>query len=260
VANLELFLHNTDGESKEIVDWSDYRIGYYIQRNKEKSEENQDTLFIIGKDDYCLFGVADGAGGHPNGKEASYMVGESIFQYVRGTKPEDFQLISLIENANKSVIDKYPEAFTTLAFGALVSGDLRSYSIGDSEVQYFNSSGELIYNNIPQSPVGYAIEAGVMSQEDALDHNDRYIVSNLIGDEHLRVEVASKVALKKGYSVVIGSDGLFDNFSHETISNLVGSGGFEEGFNELCRLCTERGDDWRKDDDVSFIVLRKIKA
>jgi serine/threonine protein phosphatase PrpC len=258
--SLELFLHNIEEDTQDIIDWGDYRIGYFIQKNKTKGSENQDTLFIMAQDDFCIFGVADGAGGHPNGIEASYSVGESIFQHVRGTKSADVQLISLIESANTKVREKYPEAFTTLSFAALFSDDLRSYSVGDSEVQYYNNAGEIIYNNIPQSPVGYAVEAGMLSQEEGLDHNDRNIVNNLIGDEHLRIEVASKVTLKKGFTVIVGSDGLFDNISHETLHSHVGSGSFEEGFEKLCQLCSQRGDDWRKDDDVSFILLRKVRA
>lgn len=258
--SLELFLHNVQEDTQEIVDWNEYRVGFFIQKNKSKGNENQDTLFLMAKDDFCLFGVADGAGGHPHGMEASYTVGESIFQYFRGTKSSDVQLVSLIESANINVREKFPGAYTTLCFGALFGNELRSYSVGDSEIQYFNFQGQMVYNNIPQSPVGYAVEAGIMSQEEGLDHSDRYLVNNLIGDEQIRIEVASKVTLKKGYSVIVGSDGLFDNFSHETITDLVGKGPFEEGFSKLCKMCKERGDNWRKDDDVSFLVIRKIKA
>jgi len=256
----EIFLHNIEEKEQDIFDWNDYRIGYFIQKNQSKGETNQDTLFFIGKEDFCLFGVADGAGGHPHGREASYSVGETIFQYVRTKKAQDVQLISLIEDANFKVREKYPNAFTTLAFGALFETELRSYSVGDSEIQYFNSTGETIYNNIPQSPVGYAVEAGYMSQEEALDHNDRNLVNNLIGDELLRIEVASRVQLKKGYSVLVGSDGLFDNVTHEELSEKVGKGSFEEGFKELCSFFTEHQDQWRKDDDISFIFLRKIRS
>ena len=255
----ELFLHNVDTLEHEVFDCGDYRIGYFIQKNESKDEQNQDTLFFFGKDDFILFGVADGAGGHPNGHEASYSAGESILQYVRSKKPEDFQLIRLIEEANFKVRENFPEAYTTLAFAALFDNDLRSYSVGDSEIQYFNNQGEIIYNNIPQSPVGYAVEAGYMSQEEGLDHSERNIVNNLLGDELLRVEVASKVLLKKGYSVLIGSDGLFDNLSHEELNDRLGKGSFEDNFKQLCQFCIDKGESWRKDDDVSFILLKKIR-
>ncbi len=257
--NIEIFLHNIEKEEKSIIDWNDYRIGYFIQKNQTKESDNQDTLFFIGKEEFCLFGVADGAGGHPNGMEASYLVGESIFQYVRTKKADDVQLIHLIEEANFKVREKYPEAYTTLAFAALFGNELRSYSVGDSEIQYFNSSGTTIYNNIPQSPVGYAIEAGYLSQEEGLDHNDRNLVNNLIGDEHLRIEVASRVLLKKGYSVLIGSDGLFDNLTHDELRGFIGKGSFDEGFKSLCRFCEERKEGWRKDDDISFLFVRKVR-
>lgn len=255
----EIFLHNIDTSEKDIIDWNDYRIGYFIQKNQTEGSENQDTLFFIGKSDFCLFGVSDGAGGHPNGKEASYLVGENIFQYVRTKKADDVQLIRLIEEANNNVREKYPKAYTTLAFAALFDNELRSYSVGDSEIQYFNSSGATLYNNIPQSPVGYAVEAGYLSQEEALDHKDRNIVNNLLGDEHLRIEVASKVLLKKGYSVLVGSDGIFDNISHEELAEIIGRGSFDEGFKKLCYFCEEKGENWRKDDDISFVFLRKIR-
>lgn len=259
VDNKELFLHNIPEDSSEVFDWGEYRIGYFIQKNREKSDENQDCLFFYSKDDFCLFGVADGAGGHPKGMEAAYSVGESILQYVRVTESDQFQFVRLIEEANNKMREKYSSSHTTLCFAAMFGTELRSYSVGDSEVQYFNSQGTTIYNNIPQSPVGYAVEAGLMSQEEGLDHGDRFIVNNMMGDEHLRIEVASRVQLKRGYTVIVGSDGLFDNFSHDEIRDSVGSGSFEPGFQNLVELCRNRGEEWRKDDDISFIVLRKIK-
>lgn len=257
--NKEIFLHNIPEDATEILDWGDYRIGYFIQKNREKFDENQDCLFFFTKDDFCLFGVADGAGGHPKAMEAAYSIGESILQYVRVTESSQFQFVSLIEDANNKMREKYPTSHTTLSFAAMFDSELRSYSVGDSEVQYFNSQGTSIYNNIPQSPVGYAVEAGLMSQDEGLDHGDRYLVNNLMGDEHLRIEVASKVQLKRGYTVIVGSDGLFDNFSHDEIREGIGQGSFEQGFQNLVEQCRNRSEDWRKDDDVSFIVLRKIK-
>ncbi|CAN0203407.1 unnamed protein product [Chrysoparadoxa australica] len=185
VDNKELFLHNILEDTSEVFDWNEFRIGYFIQRNKGKMEENQDCLFFYGREDFCLFGVCDGAGGHPNGLEAAYSVGESILQYVRVTENENFQFIGLIEEANEKMRAKYSSAHTTLSFAAMFGSELRSYSVGDSEVQYYNFSGETIYNNIPQSPVGYAVEAGLLSQDEGLDHGDRYLVINLMGDEHL---------------------------------------------------------------------------
>lgn len=258
--NFELFLHGIEGPQKEIFDWGNYRIGTFIIQNKERGYSNQDSLFLSIKENFCLFGIADGAGGHKNGAEASYIIGETLLQYVRTAKPSETQIIHLIEEANQNVREKLSESFSTLAFGVLFQNELRSYSIGDSEIQYYNHQGENFYSNIPQSPVGHAIEAGVMSQQEGLDHPERNLVNNLVGDEHLRIEVATNTHLKKGYSVIIGSDGLFDNVPHEELLKTIGSGSFDEGFNQLCDLCENRSWDWRKDDDISFIFLKRMRS
>jgi len=254
---IELLLHRVANHESEYFEWNNYKIGYFIQKNQSKSDDNEDVLFFYGKDNFCLFGVCDGAGGHPNAADASYLVGETIFQYVRTHKPEEFQIIDMIEKTNDRVIESFPEAFTTLSLCCINNGEIRSYSVGDSEIQYISQSGEVLYNNIPHSPVGHAVEAGLLSQKDSLDHSERYVVNNLIGDEVLRIEACSKYNLKKNDSVIVGSDGVFDNLSHEQISNLLTQKNFNKKFHELSDYCLLRDETWRKDDDVSFILLQQ---
>lgn len=252
----ELLLHRISDHEAELFEWNDYKIGYFIQKNLAKSEDNEDILFFYGKDDFCFFGVCDGAGGHPNAADASYLVGETIFQYVRTHKPEEFQIIEMIEKANDRVIEAFPEAFTTLSLCFLHKNEIRSYSVGDSEIQYINHKAEVLYNNIPHSPVGHAVEAGLLSQEESLDHNERYVVNNLMGDETLRIEACSKFKLSKNDTVIVGSDGIFDNLSHEELSSILSKKNFNSKFKELSEYCLKRDESWRKDDDVSFLLLQ----
>ena len=51
---------------------------------------------------------------------------------------------------------------------------------------------------IPHSPVGYAIEAGVLNEQDAMAHSQRHIVSNLIGSHDVRIDL-SRVLCFHGY-------------------------------------------------------------
>ena len=76
----------------------------------------------------------------------------------------------------------------------------------------------------------------------------------------MRIEVASKMKVKKGHTILVGSDGLFDNLSHQSLGELICSGSFEKSIEQLNLLCTEQGEDWKKDDDISYILIRKIKA
>lgn len=254
---IELFLHRVREYESETFEWRDFKVGYFIQKNLTKSDDNDDVLFFYGGDDFCLFGVCDGAGGHPNAAEASYLVGETILQYVRTHKPEDFQLVELIESANDNVLKEYKGAYTTLSLCFIHKGLIRSYSVGDSEIQYVNQMSEVLYNNIPHSPVGHAVEAGLLDQEESLDHTERNVVNNLIGDEVLRIEACSKFKIKKSHTVIVGSDGVFDNLSHDQLSTILGAKNFTNKYKELRDYCLTRDETWRKDDDVSFLIVQE---
>lgn len=260
-STLEILLNSTNENEFKIIEWNDYRIGYFIAKNKGKSVNNEDTLFLIGKENHLAFGVSDGAGGHPRGKDAAFIAANEANEFFKTTSLDNIKEIELIETINEKVLELKAGARSTLAFATIHNDHLRSFSVGDSEIIYWNGHGNEIYSNIPHSEVGYKIEAGLLPQDESLDDPERYSVNNLLGDSSIRIEVASKMKIKKGHTVLIGSDGLFDNLSHEQLNEIVGRGSFDKSFEELCQLCINQNHElWKKDDDISFVLVRKIKA
>lgn len=246
---------NQEPEFK-IIDVGAYRIGYFLCRSKVKTnQDNEDCLFLSASEKKLYFGVADGAGGHPRGSEASKVIAEEI------TKNPLSNTLELIERANQKVIDIKAGAKSTLAFGTIREDRVRFFSVGDSEILYWNAQGSLIFASTPHSLVGHKVKAGLLDQEESLKEPDRYIVNHLMGDEFISIETTNKAGLKKGHTILVGSDGLFDNISHEKLTELVGKGSFEKSFEELVKTCSEQNPDhWLKDDDISFVVVRKIKS
>lgn len=258
---LNVFLYQVLDSQSKLVDWGDYRIGYFLAKNKNKSTGNEDALFIASEKDNLIFGVSDGAGGHPKGSEAAYLTGNLVMKAFQNKTDKELNIINLIEKINDEILDMKVGAHCTLSLATISKDHLRSFSVGDSEIIYWNSFATEIYSNIPHSEVGYQIEAGVIEQEESLDAPDRYMVNNMLGDTSIRIEVASKMLIKKGHTLLIGSDGLFDNLSHEQLNLIVGKGVFEKSFEELVEICKKQNEEtWKKDDDISFIMLRKIKA
>lgn len=254
------FLNDNNEDFQGLIEWNDYRIGHFIKKNINKSTYNEDVLFIFADEKSLLFGVADGAGGHPKGKEAAFITGETIKEFCETNSLKNINFVEIIEKINEKVMALKVGAHTTLSFGLINEESFRAASIGDSEVLYWNSFGTPIYSNIPQSPVGHSIEAGHLNQQESLDDPARYMVNNLIGDPVLRVEFATKMLLKKGHTILIGSDGLFDNISHDDLSELIAKGIFEKSFETLVEYCQKQNPEkWKKDDDISFIVIRRIK-
>lgn len=251
-------------QSKEVetgvFDFGQYRVGHYIRKNIEKSSENEDSIYFYGVEDNWVCGVSDGVGGHPRGKDASEIASLGVLNYFKKNGFSHQIFLRNLEAVNEKIRDLKVGAKTTHSAALLKKHELRIYSIGDSEVLLSNTKGQLIYSNIPQSPVGYGVEAGYLDQSEALDDPQRHLVNHLLGDEILRFEASSSIGFKKGYSLLIGSDGIFDNHDHEKLLDIIGGGAFDESFEALCKLCDEKQTEQRKDDDVSFFFIRRVRS
>ncbi len=250
------FVLSGDTEDQyKLIENENYKFGYFRFKNKTKSL-NEDSLIISEKEDSILFAIADGAGGHPKGAEASKVAVESYSNFFDSGRG----LIDTCIDANENVKALKVGARTTLVCLKIEDNMLQSVSVGDSEVIYWNSKLNEMYRNIPQSEVGYMIESGTIDQEESLDDPMRHYVLNLLGDKNIRMETTSKIELKIGHLILLGSDGLFDNFSHDQLKEIIEKVSFEEGFEKLCEICKEQNPEtWKKDDDISFIFIKKIK-
>ncbi len=242
----------------ELFDFGDYRIGYFLARHKlkEANDLNEDSLFISGDEKSFVLGVSDGAGGHPRGRDASVTISEALAAYKDGDN-----CIDLIEKANEGVSALKAGARSTLACAHIKDDIARFYHVGDSEILYWNAHGNEVYTSTPHSGVGHMVKAGVLGQEESLSHPERNYVNNLMGDEVIKIESTSGASIKKGHTILIGSDGLFDNIPHDSLTELIGQGNFDKSFENLVEFCKNQTDEtWLKYDDISFIAIRKIKA
>ncbi|MFG1494767.1 PP2C family protein-serine/threonine phosphatase [Halobacteriovorax sp. GFR7] len=242
----------------DIFDFGDYRIGYFIAKHKlkESGDNNEDALFISGEEKSFVVGVSDGAGGHPRGRDAAVAIVEAIANYKDGCN-----CLELIETANQNVSDLKAGARSTLAFAQIKDDMVRFYHVGDSEILYWNAHGNEIYTSTPHSGVGHMVKAGVLGQEESLAHPERNYVNNLMGDDVIKIESTSGASIKKGHTILIGSDGLFDNIPHDSLTELIGQGIFDKSFENLAEFCKIQNEEaWLKYDDISFIAIRKVKA
>lgn len=251
---------NTEDTTHALVDLSFYKVGYFIAKCAGSEGQNEDSLIISfnEKKDELTFAVSDGAGGHPKGADASRLTVEEIKSFVQSDKDTD--PISLIENINNKVQEMKVGARCTLSLAQIKNNHIRFNSVGDSEILYWNANSSEVYKNIPDSDIGHLIHAGAIEQDKSLDDSSRYLVSNLIGDKAVRIESTTSMELKKGHTILMGSDGLFDNLSHVELASVIAAGSIEESFQKLVNKCIEQNEDeWKKHDDISFIVIRKIQ-
>jgi serine/threonine protein phosphatase PrpC len=139
---------------------------------------------------------------------------------------------------------------------------LRSYQVGDSEAMVVGQRGSVKLQTLPHSPTGFAVEAGFLNAKDALHHEDRYLVSNLLGLNDMRIDVGAEIELSVRDTVMIASDGLMDNLHIDEIVDRIRTGPLEDAVEKVVSLARRRmaglsSAQPSKPDDLSLILYRK---
>jgi serine/threonine protein phosphatase PrpC len=241
-------------------------ICLYTAKQPDKLTVNEDTLgFYQCDDNEGVLVVADGLGGLPEGDKASAMVTREILSAVStGCKsglPMRDSILDGIERANRKILDRYNGAATTIIAMEISERCVRSYHVGDSQALVSGQRGKIKYQTIAHSPVGYAVESGLLHEDEALSHEDRHIISNVVGSHEMRLEIGPQFTMAKRDTLVLGSDGLFDNMTTDEIIDIIRSGKLAECAEQLVSICHQRMTAYtegalHKPDDLSFILYR----
>jgi serine/threonine protein phosphatase PrpC len=210
--------------------------------------------------------VADGAGGLPAGKRASLTAATSLTDSLQTSMARTMLLrtaiLDGIEAANAAVKALGNGSATTLTVITIEGRTLRSYQVGDSEAVVVGQRGLIKMQITPHSPTGFAVEAGFLDEKEALHHEDRYLVSNLLGMADMRIEVGPEVQLSALDTVLIASDGLMDNLHLAEIIDRIRAGPLDEAVEKVVSLAKRRMAGLStakpsKPDDLSVILYRK---
>ena len=240
----------------------------YTKRSPEKETPNEDAIAIIptGADSGVL-AVADGLGGAPAGQQASSLAIQCLVRTVEEAAREDSAIRSGIlngfESANEEVLALAVGAATTLTVVEFDGRLVRHYHVGDSFCLLTGQRGKIKMQSIPHSPVGYAVESGLLDEADAMHHEERHVISNVIGSTDMRIEVGSAVEVAPRDTLLLASDGLSDNLHMPEIVECIRKGSLDSVTEALSRLARERmegsdKDEPSKPDDLTFAVFRLV--
>ncbi len=231
---------------------------------KESANEDAAALIPVGQAAGVL-AVADGLGGLPAGERASVIAVRCLAVALKGAEPSDATLRGAIldgfEHANRAVAELGVGAATTLAVVEIQKGSMRPYHVGDSMILVVGQRGKLKLQTVSHSPVGFAVEAGVLDESEAMHHEDRHIVSNVIGTADMRIEIGSTIEIAPRDTVLLASDGLFDNLLTEEIVQRLRKGPLATGARRLAadasrRMTAPEDGSPSKPDDLTFVAFR----
>ncbi len=232
----------------------------------DKSTPNEDGAAVIPVNDSAVvLAVADGVGGTRRGREAAAITLRTLTELVGRAAPDGDSLRSVIldavEAANREVLALGVGAATTLAVAEISAGQVRSYHVGDSEIFSVGQRGRMKLSVTPHSPTGFAMEAGLMNEDEALRHDERHMLSNVVGTEDMRIEVGTAVKLAERDTVLLASDGLVDNLRVDEFVEIIRRGPLAAAADELVRRATDRmGRETQahpsKPDDLTVVLFR----
>jgi serine/threonine protein phosphatase PrpC len=237
---------------------------YFTTRTPGKESVNEDSLALVDIDSKRgVIAVADGFGGQPAGDQASQLAVTAVISRVHDAVRNGADLREAImdsfEQANAAVMALGVGAASTLAAVEIDDDVVRAYHAGDSEVLMVGQRGKVKLTTMAHSPVGYALEAGWIDEEDALHHEERHLVSNMIGSPQMRIDVGPTVTMRPRDRLLIATDGLFDNAGVPEIVEIMRKGPLESAVTRLITSCHRRmtapGDgEPSKPDDLSLVL------
>ena len=227
------------------------KVGYRTHEGMS-GKHNEDFLGVFAwnvsdSETFNLGVVADGVGGQTAGEVASHLTVTTIQEY--------FDKLPLLDDINKhleqSILvaneavytasqenSEYEGMSTTVAMAAIFDNRLYTAYVGDSRL-YLLRDGRLIQISVDHTWAQEAIEAGLLTPEEAKTHPNRNVIRRHLGGG-LSVQVDHRLVLEPGLSpsgaeanqgtpvgasdtILICSDGLTDMIGddsvHESLHN-----------------------------------------
>jgi serine/threonine protein phosphatase PrpC len=232
-----------DMETPQLVPIAGGQVLVYSRSCPGSEDDNEDSAAVIPlNDDTGVLVVADGAGGMPAGEEASRLVVETVRDSVQVAWLAGGSLrgavLDGIERAGEAIKAQGNGSATTVAAAIIEKNTVRTLHVGDSLVLAVGQRGVSKLQTLAHSPVGYGVEAGLLDEEEAVTHDERHVVSNLVGASEMTIEIGGPVDLARRDTLLLASDGLADNLYQEEIVESVRKGpllGSAQGMIEACR-------------------------
>lgn len=260
-----LFLSATDMDEVEPHGVCGGTACIFTRKAPDRERPNQDSLALIPvSEDRAVLCVADGMGGMPGGGRASQVAIAALVKALADAEEGESlrpAILDGIESANQAILADETGGGTTLAVVELFGRKARPYHVGDSLILVTGQRGRIKAQAVPHSPVGYAFESGLIDEWEAMVHEERHIVDNMVGSETMRIEIGPELVLAARDTLLIASDGLFDNLFQSEIVELIRKGNQERAARETVRICSERMVGTRegepsKPDDLTVITYR----
>lgn len=201
------------------------KLDQCVYTNAGGRSYNEDSVGVAGVDDYAIYVVCDGLGGHASGEVASQAAVDVILDGWKNDVLPDRKewLPSIIKRANNRILELQREHNQIMksTVVTLVIDDQKAVwaNTGDSRLYYIHH-GELISVTEDHSVAYKKYKAGEITREAIATDEDQSSLLRTLGNED-RYEPSvyeSEAPLEKGDAFVLCSDGAWEYLlDHEVL-------------------------------------------
>jgi PPM family protein phosphatase len=189
--------------------------------------ENQDAAALVELEAVPGFAmlVADGMGGHPDGRVAAEVAVSAGGAALHAAPDPQQALVDAVQAANRAVgeravLDERGRSLGTTLVAAVVCGGRAGVAnVGDSRA-YLVRRGVATQVSVDHSWVAEQVRAGILTEEEALRHPRRSRVTRALLGAPVDPDLF-EVSLRPGDVLLLCSDGLWESLSAPRIAELL---------------------------------------
>ena len=245
---------------------------------KRQHKPNEDSLFAAQGErvfnshsqQYGLFVVADGMGGHANGQDASRLaiqtISDEVLPKISGnTLLNDDALVQIlvdgVQHANKAVhqrnMEQRADMGTTITAALIDGATAYVANVGDSRTYLYRKPKGLQKITNDHSVVASLVEAGIIKPDDIYTHPKRNQIYRSLGEKPVVDVDWFKIALQPEDKLLLCSDGLWDMVRDPAIEQILNTVPVpSQTGNALIKAALDGGGE----DNVSVIVVYITEA
>ncbi len=213
------------------------QLTFYGKTDMGRQRTNNEDAFVLEQiDQYTLLTIAiDGVGGYEGGEVAAEIAQKEIPAYLKNfSHGERLELLKqAVVSANNAIyerrqLDTARSNMSCVLTSALIDTErkvLDMVHVGDTRLYQFHH-GELVKLSHDHSLIGYREEIGDLTEEEAMHHPQRNVISRDVGSERHEVEdpdflEAEEFPLLPNTTFLLCSDGLTDLITSRQIVEIL---------------------------------------
>ncbi|MDD5793274.1 Stp1/IreP family PP2C-type Ser/Thr phosphatase [Clostridium sp. HCP1S3_B4] len=196
-----------------------------------KRSLNEDYAGYLEKENYKIYVVADGMGGHNAGEVASKMAVEAIVSYISeniNNKNYNEILKKAIKTANNAIYDfastseKLNGMGTTVTACLVINNKGFVANVGDSSC-FLIRNNKIKKITKDHSLVQELLDLGTISEEEAFNHPKKNIITRAVGTSKKILIDVFEIDILKDDIIMLCSDGLTNEIQKNEVLEILNS-------------------------------------